>query len=217
MVHPVALSQRKTTAAILRNLLGPVYGQERRFGALAGARSVSWVKKVCAGIIPMSEEAARTLRGETGISLSWLLGSPDRPPVDSKGRPYTRALFEWYHARRKEGKPLRETGFTPFAFMPKIAAIGSAAGNQGKAEIFLFRLGSFLEKCEADFGIDEEAYGVASTELAKSPLKGLVIHDKTMDVKKLAADIANARPTPSRRSSQKSRRERSTKRQRHLS
>jgi hypothetical protein len=68
-----------------------------------------------------------------------------------------------------------------------IAAIGSAAGDQGKASLFLWRLRSFLEECANDFGFDEEAKALADRELNKAPaLKEFVFHDRGMDFSALA-------------------------------
>ena len=83
----MALSQRKTTVAVLRGILGRIHGQEERFAKLAH-RSRSWVKKALAGLIPLSEDTARILQHETGVSLGCLLGPADQPPIDSKGQRY---------------------------------------------------------------------------------------------------------------------------------
>src|SRR5262245_10258995 len=98
----MALSQRKTTVAVLRGILGPFHGQEARFAILAD-RSRSWVKKASAGLMPLSERTARVLAHETGVSLEWLLGPADQPAVDSKGQRYDEKYFKWYRARAEEG------------------------------------------------------------------------------------------------------------------
>jgi len=177
----MALSQRKTTIAVLRGILGPIHGQEDRFARLA-QRSPSWVKKVSAGHIPLSEETARILNLETGIALDWLMGSPEAPPVGAAGRPYTSADFEWHRAGAKAGEPrTRSSGF-PFTLALKIAAIGSAAGDKGRAGLFLWRLQTFLDECAQEFGSDGTARAIAEAELRKAPhLARVAFHDKGFD------------------------------------
>jgi hypothetical protein len=178
----MALSKNKTTVAVLRGILG-IHGQEVRFGQLA-KRSRSWVKKVSAGVIPLNEETARLLELETGIALDWLMGkNPTAPPVNGVGMPYTFEDFEWHRAAAKAGQPLtRAIGF-PFSYALKIAAIGSKAGDQGKAGLFLWRLRTFLEECAREFGVDEKMRAVAESELRKVPrLANMAFADKGFDL-----------------------------------
>jgi hypothetical protein len=189
----MARSQGKTTIAVLRNILGPIHGGEARFGQLA-KRSRSWVKKVSAGVIPLNEETALFLELETGIALDWLMGKPDAPPVNARGEPYAHADFEWHRAGAKAGEPrIRSVGF-PFSYALKIAAIGSKAGDQGKAGLFLWRLRTFLEECAHEFGFDEKARALAESILKdaakKAPyLTQLAFSDKGFDF----ADLSDPR------------------------
>jgi hypothetical protein len=177
----MALSKRKTTVAVLRGILGPIHGQEARFARLA-KRSTSWVKKVSAGVIPLNEETARVLELETGVALDWLMGTPDAPPVNGRGKPYAFVDFEWHRAGAKAAAPrIRSIGF-PFMYALKIAAIGSAAGEQGKASLFLWRLRTFLNECAQEFGFDENARSFAESELRKVPrIAQMAFHDKGFD------------------------------------
>jgi len=144
----MALSKRSTTLAILRGILGPVYGQETRFAQLA-ARSVSWVKKVSAGLAPLSEEAALALEAAAGISAAWLLrDDTDAPPVSAAGERYDFAAFEQHRAQ-----PMETAGIPPLSgVLPSIARISAAAARQGKASLFNYRLRHFLDECRAEFG-----------------------------------------------------------------
>jgi hypothetical protein len=178
---PMALSKRKTTIAVLRGILGPIYGREARFARLA-RRSVSWVKKVSAGVIPLNEKTARLVELETGVALDWLMGTPDAPPVNGRGNPYTSADFEWHRAGAKAGSPrIRSIGF-PFMYALKIAGIGSAAGENGKVSLFLWRLRTFLDECAQEFGFDENARSFAESELQKVPrMARMAFHDRGFD------------------------------------
>ena len=177
----MALSQRKTTIAVLRGILGPIHGQADNFARLA-KRSRSWVKKVSAGA-PLTEDTARLLELETGVSLVWLMGPPDAPPVNGKGQPYTSTMSKWYRARKDAGKPWRQKAGFPFNYAPLIAAIGSAAGDKGEASLFLWRLQSFLDQCKKEFGYDGKAHTRAKYLLhLKAPeLEKLAFHDKGLD------------------------------------
>jgi hypothetical protein len=183
----MALSQRKTTIAILRGVLGPHYGQEKHFARLA-QRGVSWVKKVSAGIIPLNEKTARLLELEAGVALDWLMGKPPHgQPVNSRGKPYTLDDFRWHQAGAKAGeRRTRSVGY-PFTYTLKIAAIGAKAGDQGKAGLFLWRLRTFLEECAQEFGFDENARALAESELRKAPrLAHMAFFDKGFDFDLLA-------------------------------
>jgi len=171
----MALSQRKTTVAILRGVLGPIHGQEERFAKLA-RRSVSWVKKVSADKVPLSERTARILEHETGVSLGWLLGSPKKPIVDGAGNPYDRRNFEWHRARIKAGDHPRKTAFALFKLVPLIASIGGAAGKKGELSLFHWRLMMFLQQTAEEFGTDDSTHDVIFEELTESPLARVYIN-----------------------------------------
>jgi hypothetical protein len=179
---PMALSQRKTTIAVLRGILGSYYGREDNFARLA-QRSRSWVKKASAGHIPLSEYTARRLYLETGIALDWLMGSPDARPVNGRGDDYNAEMFEWHRAGAKAGEPRITSAGRPFSYASKIAGIGSAAGEKGKAGLFLWRLSTFLDACANEFGLDENARAIAQAELKKAPrLATYYFYDKGFDV-----------------------------------
>jgi len=153
----MALSQRTTTVAVLRGVLGAVDGQEERFALLAG-RSVSWVKKVSAGITPLSEEAALALETGTGVSAGWLLGGDTgATPVSVGGTAYNYAAFEDYRAGAGEKRaPEMDVAELP-GVLAAIAGIGAAAGRQGKGSLFNYRLSRFLRECREEFGVEEGA------------------------------------------------------------
>jgi hypothetical protein len=184
----MARSQRKTTIAVLRGILPPYYGREDNFAKLA-KHSRDWVKKVSAGKsktgkkgIRLTEGTARLLELETGISLSWLLGPPTAKPVNGRGDRYTRRDFEWHRAEMKAGRPPITNASYPLNYAPQIAAIGSAAGDKGKASIFSWRLETFLEQCAEEFGFDKEAHTNVWSILKKASKKmplldGILFHD----------------------------------------
>jgi len=170
MIGTTDKSKFKTTIAVFRDIIGPTHGGEVRFAQLV-KRSPSWVKKVSAGVIRLSEETARLLELETGVALDWLMKKkkPFGPPVNGRGERYTKADFEWHRAAAKAGTPLTRSVGYPFNYSLKIMAIGAAAGGEGKAGLFLWRLRTFLEECAQEFGFDEKARAFAEAELRKVP------------------------------------------------
>ncbi|MBA2271363.1 MAG: hypothetical protein H0W20_12345 [Chthoniobacterales bacterium] len=171
----MALSQRKTTIAVLRGLLGEYHGREDHFARLA-ERSRSWVKKVSAGLIKLSEDSARQISLQTGVSLDWLMGPIERPPVDISGNPYDSSSFAFFRAN-----PTHTLVTT--AFIPRVIGVASAAGDQSKLALFQWRFGSFLDECAEEFGVDARAYKTADDALQGSPLlRDLAMTDAGMDV-----------------------------------
>jgi hypothetical protein len=95
-------------------------------------------------------------------------------------------MFEWHSAGAKAGQlRIRSAGF-PFVQALKIAGIGSAAGNDGKASLFLWRLSTFFDECALEFGFDKQARAFSESilkkALAKTPELNLIFADKGFDV-----------------------------------
>jgi hypothetical protein len=186
----MARSQRKTTIAVLRGILGKFHGREDQFAKLT-KHSTAWVKKVSAGITPLHEATARLLELETGISLSWLMGPPAAPPVNGQGKPYTHEYFGKYRMRMRSGELTIAALVMPLNYMPRIAAIGSAAGDMGKVSLFRWRLESFLDECAELFGFDNNAYATTRSIIERAAKKTpklarIAIHDKTFDFRVLS-------------------------------
>jgi hypothetical protein len=89
----MALSKKKTPLAVLRSIIGPAYGQEARFAKMIGMDTPATLKKLCAGLRPLSPELAMRVSEETGASPDWLLGKVKKPRNVSGG-PYTKADYE---------------------------------------------------------------------------------------------------------------------------
>ena len=174
--------------AVLRQICG--LGQ-KEMGLLAACATIT-IQKIENRGLDLSESLAQRIFHETGVSLAWLLaGDPSAPPLDGAGKPYTSASFEWHRAGG-----VRTMG-VPFTRALQIAAIGSAAGDQGKAALFLWRLGKFFDECAKEFGFDQNAYAIAAARLKKSKLNLVCFHDKGFDMstladKRVTAAVANA-------------------------
>lgn len=101
----MAHSQRKTTVAILREVLGPD-GQQDIFAALID-KSRSWVRHVSSGILPLTRRAAYQIAFATGVNPEWLLaGDVGKPPITSDhSSPYSRNAFLEYQTKKRSSFP----------------------------------------------------------------------------------------------------------------
>lgn len=143
----MATSKRKTTLAVLRSILGPVEGSEERVASLA-SRSISWVKKVSAGLEPLTEEAALQLQSATGVSLDWLLGTDPNvsptaftpvAPIDPPA-PYNLGVFEAHRA-----------------YLDEVAAATTSKGHEDTTEV-IFLNDTFQESLrQRDEGVIDMA------------------------------------------------------------
>lgn len=95
----MALSKRKTPLAVLRGILGPVRGQEDNLAAGVGIPA-STIRKLSAGLRPVSDEQARRLSAYTGACARWLADGDPARPVNASGGCYSMADFERAKVRR---------------------------------------------------------------------------------------------------------------------
>lgn len=177
----MALSQRKTTLAVLRGILGGYHGREAIFAKLVG-KSVSWVKKTSAGLVPLSEYTARELHHATGIDLAWLLNNDvNQPPICSKGKPYTIEIFTARRVELTSGELKVLSVVTLQNVLPEIAAVASAAGKSGKVSLFDWRYREFVKTCREEFGFDEDARSAVLDEISRARLAKVSINDGMKD------------------------------------
>ena len=101
----MAHSKRKTTVAVLREILG-LDGQQDYFATLIG-KSPSWVRHVSCGFLPLTREAAYQIAFATGVSPEWLLaGDVGKPPITSDhSSPYSRNAFLEYQTKKRSSFP----------------------------------------------------------------------------------------------------------------
>ena len=94
------VSAQKTTAAVLRALTGL---RDVEMAELLKC-SVNTIWSLESGRLKLSDAMAVRIAQATGISLAWLLsGDPKAAPVQDRGQPYTREVFE-NHAARLSGR-----------------------------------------------------------------------------------------------------------------
>lgn len=147
----MALSKRKSTVSVLRGILGPVSGNLTHFARLAG-RKEDWVKKVSAGQITLTEEAALRLASETGIALKWLLdGDPSSPPVGTHGNPYTKDTFQLHRSRATKGTIPMSAAARIHNIMLEVLTIADSSRRRGREELFFWKLNQALGELREEF------------------------------------------------------------------
>jgi transcriptional regulator with XRE-family HTH domain len=89
------LSNQGHTLAVLRLLVGLT---QKEMATVLHC-SAPTIQAVELGRLKLSEKLAGLASLQTGINLAWLLENDvSKPPIDIKGRPYTKAIFEEFQA-----------------------------------------------------------------------------------------------------------------------
>jgi transcriptional regulator with XRE-family HTH domain len=162
----MAKSQRRTTVAALRSMLGL---SVKDFAELIG-KSVATVKSLEAGRLTLSEETAVEISSQCGISVAWLLDKDVSAPLVSylrgtNGRnlPYGKGLFELIQSAKAAtgGKyPVfppaelqAETMFAALSWFPILLS----AYQRGEAELARYVLNKHLQEMRGRFGSDDKA------------------------------------------------------------
>jgi hypothetical protein len=101
----MARSKRKTTVAVLREILG-LDGQQDYFATLVGM-SPSWVRHASCGVLPLTRKVAYQIAFATGVSPEWLLADDvAQPPMTSDlSRPYDRNAYVEYQNKKRASFP----------------------------------------------------------------------------------------------------------------
>lgn len=145
-------SRRKTTLAVLRDILGPTDGHEASFAAMID-RSVSWVKKASSEAGRVHPKVAQLISSKTGISADWLLaGNLSLLPVETDNRtPYTRESYDKWR-----GPGETSIGVDPISGVPQCVAqiIGAFASaiQSGKSHLALDDVWKFSQAMHLRYG-----------------------------------------------------------------
>jgi transcriptional regulator with XRE-family HTH domain len=142
------------------------------FAGLIG-KSVPTIRSLESGRLKLSEETARRIAKETGVSIYWLLeDDPKKEPfVEEQGSirlPYDKGIFEVVQSQGAE------SGFTPKEVTPASLhattvqqcadwlPIFAAAQKAGKGDLAVFLLRRFFSEMKERFGADYEIAREAS-------------------------------------------------------
>src|SRR5215475_10671424 len=177
-------SNRKTTAAVLRQILGKTDWEM----ADILKRSVHTVRSIESGRLKLSQEHAKRLWHETLISPSWLMANdPNAPAVAESGEPYTREIYERAQAQKiphDQPHPIfRNTD--KLGFCARLIAILENASTRKDYYMALYKAHTALDSLQREFGIDEKVYQHSgphsvNTSMAVEALKRVLTHDKDL-------------------------------------
>jgi hypothetical protein len=163
------ISERKTTAAVLRFILGEKLDDD--FCKLVGCSRDLW-RKLENGDRRMTERTAAQVEAVTGASRLWLLsGKTKAKPLAVDGSPFTLEWFRAYRSKQLTGdrKPL---AFAVYPAGHLVSLIGSAvaAGSAGKLAAFAVELEAAVAGLRNKFGFDPQA-GAAALEMMQGDPK----------------------------------------------
>jgi hypothetical protein len=162
------ISERKTTAAVLRHLLKMPISDD--FCALVGCSRDLW-RKLENGDRRMTERTAAYVEAAVGISRHWLLaGKPKAEPVAVDGTAFSLEWFRSYRVTQLVGdtKPL------PFAVYPAghlVSLIGTAvaAARAGRLASFAVDLEAAVAVLRSNYGFDAQGGAAALEAMQKDP------------------------------------------------
>jgi transcriptional regulator with XRE-family HTH domain len=150
--------------AVLRQIIGM---SQKELADLVG-KSTSAVQAIELRKLDLSEELARKIALETGVSMKWLLdGDPLVAPIAGDNNnpflldenKFSKAVFERRRADREKGR----SGWAELVSIPgisaaKLTAIEEAAQAHPDRTIVDYRIWKFLEGLEKEFGISKEHF-----------------------------------------------------------
>jgi hypothetical protein len=179
------ISERKTTAAVLRYVLGQKLDDD--FCVLVGCSRDLW-RKLENGDRRMTERTAGYVEAAVGISRHWLLaGKPKAQPVAVDGTAFSLEWFRSYRVTQLVGdtKPL------PFAVYPAghlVSLIGAAvaAARAGRLASFTVDLEAAVAVLRSNYGFDAQGAAAALEAMQKDPRPYLL--EVTDNAKESAAE-----------------------------
>lgn len=204
-------SSRKTTTAVLREILGI------KDFEMAGIldRKVHTIHSLESGRLKLSQELATKMFHETGISLDWLLnGDPAAPPVSGRGEPYTRVKFEQAQAEKihyDQPHPVFRNN-NALGFCARLIAILESASARKNYHMALYKVHTALDSLQGEFGMDESLYQYAgrhhvNNSMAVMLLKGILAREKQLQ-DRIKRVQRRAAPKPIKKQSSKRKRRR---------
>jgi len=167
--HNMRLSSKRTTVAALRAMLGL---SVEEFAGLIG-KSVPTIRSLESGRLKLSEETARRIGKETGVSIFWLFeDDPTKEPFVEEHSgirmPYDKVVYEVVQSKGAE------SGYTPQEVTPALLhatalrhcgdwlPIFAAAQIAGKGDLAVFLLRRFFAEMTERFGADYQIAREAS-------------------------------------------------------
>jgi hypothetical protein len=148
-------STLKTTAAVLRSIIGGAKGLKDSVWAEMLGKSVYTIRHLEAGSLKLSAALAAKMNYETGISIKWLMdGNPDAPPIDVFGEKYTKAIYDEVQAQKKYFAHVEENNvkINALEFLRTICNILIKANRKNNYHLTAYRIWKALNELTAEFG-----------------------------------------------------------------
>jgi hypothetical protein len=153
-------SSRKTTAAVLRVIIGGEKGIKVPEWAEILERSPHSIHDLESGRLKLSPALATKINYETGISIGWLMdGNPAAPPIAQDGREYTKAIYDEVQARKKRFATVASNlviATNAFQFCDNICAILVNANRKQRYHLALYRTSKAIQELRTEFGEAKE-------------------------------------------------------------
>jgi hypothetical protein len=184
---PMRTSSRKTTAAVLRDILQPIKVPE---WAEILNRSPHTVHDLESGRLKLSPELATKMSYESGISIGWLLdGDPDAPAVSADGREYTSEIFDEVQARKKHFAHVEENKvkINALELFRVTCAILVNANRKRNFHLAAYRTWKAIEELRAEFGEARDFDSYEAVLAYVTPALALPVTAYVQDVPNLPA------------------------------
>jgi hypothetical protein len=162
------ISERKTTAAVLRFVLGEKLDPD--FCALVGCSIDLW-RKLENGDRRMTERVAAHVEAATGVSRVWLLaGNPKAKPIAVDGQPFTLQYFRDFQAAQISGesRPLAIAVY-PCGHLPSLMATAASAVATGRLAAFAVELEAAVIALRRKFGVVPQAVNETLQAMQRTP------------------------------------------------
>lgn len=171
-------SNEKHTLAILRLTIG--IGQ-KEMARLVG-KSTGTIQAIELGRLKLSPALGYDIAYHTAVDLKWLLDDDiSRPLADERGRPYSKATFEWRQAGldrpiddANEGDAQLRTHVIVAMEAYFSMAVASMCASAREYKLFHYRFGKFLESelAAGKYGLDK-AFNEAISASTKSVIAAI--------------------------------------------
>jgi DNA-binding XRE family transcriptional regulator len=149
-------SSQSHTLAVLRVLVGLT---QKEMATVLHC-SAPTIQAIELGKLKMSEKLAGFASLQTGINLAWLLGKDvAQPPIDIKGRPYTKATFEEFQAiagfRKEPAHASELASFFHNKLSRRISALLLRSFINDETSLCVYKLSKALDELEKQFRVTE--------------------------------------------------------------
>jgi hypothetical protein len=159
------ISERKTTAAVLRWIIGEKLDDE--FLAHAGCRIDLW-RKLENGSRKITPTTASQCEASFGIAAEWLLAGDEKTlPKNIDGGVFDSRWFEEFQARKIRGEVGNFIAINPAGWLPQIAGSAAAAADKNQLAAFAAEMDNFAARLIRRFGFFRNTFDSALDHMQK--------------------------------------------------